>query len=177
MVYSWETPSIDQAAVSFLCYRSEWIKLHLIGTELFTSDLLRWNARSQCPHIDETFVCITRARATSWKPSCKTQLLILKWFTLVLTSKLIDSPIHMDYLCAYRWALIEEFALARPGLANQIVVSHVYFIESIVWNQYSATLCTEYSATPSCLFCLNLKASTNLYTPRYFLVFPKYVCI
>lgn len=68
MVYSWETSSVDQTAVSFLCYRSEWIKLHLVLKELLTSDLLYSNGKSQYPHIDETFVCVTRARATSWKP-------------------------------------------------------------------------------------------------------------
>lgn len=47
-------------------------------------------------------VCVAQARATSWKPSVKPQLLILKLFTLVLASKHADSSIHMDYICAYR---------------------------------------------------------------------------
>lgn len=122
-------------------------------------------------------MCVAQARAASWKTSWKPQLLILKLFTLVLillsmqivpftrtiyvlTDKLLVKCLHLQALC----------------LQVKLYSDSLFYKMFLMNYKYSATLCTEFSATHSFLVCLNLKASKSF--ALRFLDFCRYVpCI
>lgn len=103
MVYSWVTSTVDQIAVAYsgvwkLFFRLEWIELHLICTQLFTSILVLERCRWISTYLWGICVCVAQARATSCKPLWKPQLLIQEVFMLVLAYKHVGISTDVDWL-------------------------------------------------------------------------------